>query len=134
MNIENQETITFDEFRSWLAGLIRGKNGALPDLEDWKVIKRMIDKVTVEHETTYIPIPAPPYPPCSPAQPHFEPPPFWGPNTADPYPNSGGVWCSSNVEHQRLDGVQYYSSLNESALALDQAFAILTSSTESKEV
>lgn len=45
---ENQETITLNEFKAWLVGLIRGKNGALPDLDDWNVIKNMIDKIVPE--------------------------------------------------------------------------------------
>lgn len=44
---EEQETITFNEFKTWLLGLIQGKNGALPDLDDWKEIKLMLDKVHV---------------------------------------------------------------------------------------
>jgi len=44
-NIENKEEITFNEFRAWMTGLIRGKRGSLPDLEDWKQIKVMMDKV-----------------------------------------------------------------------------------------
>ena len=55
MNVETQETITFVEFRSWLAGLIRGKKGALPDLDDWRVIKEMIDKVTPEERVITVP-------------------------------------------------------------------------------
>ena len=41
MKIEDRETISFDEFQMWLAGLIRGKQGAIPDLEDWRLIKKM---------------------------------------------------------------------------------------------
>lgn len=44
-SLEQEETITFTEFKAWLTGLVRGKGGALPDLEDWKQIKIMIDRV-----------------------------------------------------------------------------------------
>jgi len=40
-NVETTETISFDEFRAWLTGLIRGKNGTIPDVDDWKQVKIM---------------------------------------------------------------------------------------------
>lgn len=58
-NIE--ETITIAEFKSWLAGLIQGKRGALPDMEDWKLIKQMLDKVK-ENNPEYIPYYPNPFP------------------------------------------------------------------------
>lgn len=76
----DKETISFDEFRIWLTGLIQGKGGALPDLNDWKEIKRMLDKVVVEREI--VTIPANPQPPPFCPEPWrrgpMDPPP-WGP-------------------------------------------------------
>lgn len=46
--VENKNSITLNEFKAWLVGLIRGKNGDLPNLEDWKEIKTMLDKVKAE--------------------------------------------------------------------------------------
>lgn len=51
--VEEKETISLNEFKAWLVGLIRGKKGALPDLDDWKQIKAMIDKI--EPDVTFIP-------------------------------------------------------------------------------
>lgn len=53
--IEEKNTITIAEFKAWLMGLIRGKNGSLPDIEDWKVIKEMLDRV--EENEKSIPMP-----------------------------------------------------------------------------
>ena len=61
-NVESKTTITFDEFRAWLTGLIRGKNGALPDLNDWKLIRMMMDKVVAEKEIITLPAPMQPEP------------------------------------------------------------------------
>ncbi len=89
--IENKETITYDEFRAWMTGLIVGKRGALPDLEDWKMIKKMMDKVVPEKEVITIPsIPAEPIQPYNPApyQPWYP-----GPYVGDPVPNPNVIWC-----------------------------------------
>jgi len=61
---ESKEEISFNEFKAWLTGLIRGKRGQLPDLEDWKQIKVMMDKVEPEVETITLPAPitSPPWP------------------------------------------------------------------------
>ncbi len=48
--IDNQEEISLAEFKAWLAGLIRGKRGALPDLDDWKAIKETLDKIVPDVE------------------------------------------------------------------------------------
>lgn len=61
-NTEGKEEISFNEFKAWLTGLIHGKRGQLPDLEDWKQIKVMMDKVELEVETIYVPAPTAPYP------------------------------------------------------------------------
>ena len=60
--IEDKEKITLSEFKAWLAGLILGKKGALPDLEDWKQIKVMLDKVEEEKEIVTVPSSPIPYP------------------------------------------------------------------------
>lgn len=102
--MNNKETITFDEFRAWLTGLIEGKRGALPDLDDWKKIKKMLDKVVPEKETEIVNIPTPFPMPAAPepkpwepwTTPHF---PTWvGPNTADPFPGMApNVWCGGGT-------------------------------------
>lgn len=51
---EDKENISFIEFKAWLTGLIRGKNGEIPNLDDWKQIKLMMDKVN-DNEPQYIP-------------------------------------------------------------------------------
>lgn len=44
-NIELKDEITLDEYKAWLTGMLRGKGSKLPDLNDWKVIKKMTDKI-----------------------------------------------------------------------------------------
>ena len=115
MKIEDRETITFAEFQMWLAGLIRGKQGAIPDLDDWKLIKMMIDKVEPEKEIVkeYITIPAPrepdpspwpmiptpvtPFP--SPVSPTPEPWHPWSPNPWEKptYPNQPYIWSTDGT-------------------------------------
>lgn len=91
----NKETITFNEFRAWLTGLIVGKRGELPDLEDWKQIKEMLDKVVAEKETITIPQiqPTRPHPDLVPIQ-VPTPQPHWTDHTGyPPY----GTWCSGST-------------------------------------
>ncbi len=45
INLAKRSTLTVDEFRTWLNQLIQDKKGALPDLNDWKLIKEHLDKV-----------------------------------------------------------------------------------------
>lgn len=45
INLIKRQTITIDEFRTWLYQMIQDKKGALPDLDDWKMIKEQLDKV-----------------------------------------------------------------------------------------
>lgn len=40
-----QSSISIDDFRIWINELIQDKKGALPDLNDWKLIKEQLDKV-----------------------------------------------------------------------------------------
>jgi len=105
--IENQEEITFAEFKAWLAGLIRGKGGMLPDLEDWKAIKETLDKVVPETvdgpswpvipELPYNPAPYNPAP-YTPPIPYIPPTPWISPpTTGDPiWVNPWTVWCDSD--------------------------------------
>lgn len=37
--------ISIGDFRSWLTKLIEDKKGALPNLDDWKLIKEKLDQV-----------------------------------------------------------------------------------------
>ena len=54
-DIEIEESITFDQFKAWMVGLIEGKRGALPDIHDWKRIKQMMDKVKPEEKIIVAP-------------------------------------------------------------------------------
>jgi len=91
MKLEDKATITIDEFKAFLAGLICGKNGAIPDKDDWVLIKKMLDKVYME--PVYI---------KEPYQPAYYP--FWystpgiSPNTYKPAPYTPNVWCTSGGE------------------------------------
>lgn len=44
-NLVNRSSLTIDEFRTWLNQLITDKKGALPDMNDWKVIREQLEKV-----------------------------------------------------------------------------------------
>lgn len=92
----NKDHITFDEFKAWLNGLIMGKNGTLPDTEDWKVIKQMMDKVVADKEYITEPYPYPiPMRPLPPIRPYEEPwttpeAPIWNDGTGwDPFKKGG---------------------------------------------
>lgn len=37
--------MSLDQFKTWLAQLIVDKKGALPDFNDWKLIKQQLDRV-----------------------------------------------------------------------------------------
>lgn len=96
----NKETITFGEFRSWLTGLILGKRGALPDLDDWKEIKKMMDKVE-EKGVEYVPLPyKEPNPGIQPFDvigPGLYPPSITTPNTSPSW-QPFTTWCSSSAD------------------------------------
>ena len=96
--IENKEKITLGEFKAWLAGLILGKKGILPDLEDWKQIKIMLDKVEEEKEVVTIPSPAP-YP--APTYPWDTRGPVYGPGTTRWSDNTSVV----NVDWKKLEAM-----------------------------
>ena len=72
------DTITFNEFRLWLTGLIQGKKGALPDIDDWKEIKKQLDRVVPDKEVVITTVPT--TPDVTP-QPSWE----WNPNTSPYY-------------------------------------------------
>lgn len=87
---EIKETITFDEFQAWLTGLIRGMNGQLPGVDEWKQIKQMMNKVVPQKE--YIQNPPMPIPRSPSDTPQWQ----W-PQDRWPYYE---IWCSdqsSNV-------------------------------------
>lgn len=121
----NKETITIKEFKAWLTGLVVGKGGALPDLDDWKMIKQMIDKVEEEPAPVLQPAIVPPTYPSYPTPVCPSPPmqPQWTPNT-DPYqpgyPN-WGTWCGDTTsitiggcvgESVTAEGLSYTYSQN----------------------
>ena len=92
--VEDQDTLTVKEFKAWLVGMIRGKRGAIPDLDDWKQIKKMLDKVEESKETIIykeVEKPGPNNPWQTPYNPHPHPPYYVG----DPPPNQVPmIWYS----------------------------------------
>ena len=93
MCIKSKEKISFDEFKAWVNGLLYGKGRTVPDADDWKEIKNMMEKVVPDvvevqdPETPFFPtLPqAPIVPYDSPKTPEVEP---WKP----PFP----VTCENN--------------------------------------
>ena len=58
MRIKSKEKISFDEFKAWVNGLLYGKGRTVPDADDWKEIKNMMEKVVpdvVEMQDTETP-------------------------------------------------------------------------------
>ena len=47
---QGTKKMTLEEFKSWLNQLIVDKKGVLPDLNDWKLIKKNLDSVR-QHPT-----------------------------------------------------------------------------------
>lgn len=110
--IENQKEVTLNEFKAWLVGLIRGKNGKLPDLEDWKLIKEMLDKVVPEQTIVTIKEKEDPFGPWK-TDPYKYYPPTW---VGDPPPSSvPTIWCSDNTEPYSGD----YTVSNTSDVKVD---------------
>ncbi len=116
--IENQEEISLAEFKAWLAGLIRGKRGALPDLDDWKAIKETLDKVVPDVDPI-VGGPAMPAPiiireivkePYQPEQvPYINPyQPIWVTEPNVWGPKIGEVWCGDNTDVQHGAGAGYF--------------------------
>jgi len=115
---EEKETITLEEYKAWLVGLIRGKKGMLPDLEDWKQIKKMLDKIAPEKETIYVekgpsnpPTPEPfpsPYIPYEPYHPPYGP--GWTPKDF--------IWTSDGTDNTQMTISGLSSSSN--AVITDQ--------------
>ncbi len=102
MSIETQTTITYAEFKAWMEGMIRGKRGALPDLEDWKNIKMMMDKVVPDKPIRVppigspTPVPSAPYWPTLPAIPSHP----WQPTLPNtPWPRRETDPCTSPTPH-----------------------------------
>jgi len=50
--MNEQKSITFQQFKEWLIQFVIEKGGPVPDYDDWKQIKMMLDKVEV-----YNPVP-----------------------------------------------------------------------------
>lgn len=90
---ENKEEITLNEFKAWLVGLIRGKNGKLPDFEDWKLIKEMLDKIVPEQSVVTIKEDkdSDPFGPWK-TDPYKYYPPYY---VGDPPPGTPWITCSS---------------------------------------
>jgi hypothetical protein len=84
---EEKNTITIAEFKSWLMGLMCGKKGSLPDIEDWKVIKQMLDKVEENEKCVSMPHISMPY-----IQKHNGPEVSDGEPIKITYTYSGCVW------------------------------------------
>lgn len=47
INLLKHQGMSLDAFKKWLNQLIADKKGALPDLNDWKLIKENLDKVKI---------------------------------------------------------------------------------------
>lgn len=106
--VENQDKLTVKEFKAWLVGLIRGKGGKLPDFDDWKQIKIMLDKV--EEEKVNITFPSDPQP-----QPWSQPWPNWPqPYVGDPMPGQAPqIWCRTAGE--TTDKITVQNGINVSS-------------------
>lgn len=76
-NIELKDEITVEEYKAWLTGLLRGKGSQLPDLNDWKMIKKMTDKIVPE----IVEVPQP-----QPIWPQYPSEPYKYPAVPDPLP------------------------------------------------
>jgi len=48
VHLESKKTITFEEFKQWMTCLIVTTQGKLPGIEEWKLIKIMMDRVEQE--------------------------------------------------------------------------------------
>lgn len=92
IDIKSKEEISFDEFKAWINGLLYGKGRAVPDADDWKEIKNMLEKVVpdvVEMQN--------PETPFFPTLPHPQVVPYVTPNTPEvepwkpPFPVTCGV-------------------------------------------
>ena len=51
-NLEEAESITIDNYRFWLKEFILGLGGRVPNIEEWKIIKHMLDKVEQDEYAT----------------------------------------------------------------------------------
>ncbi len=82
--VELKEEITFDEFKAWMMGLVRGKGSKLPNIDDWRIIKTMMDKVVPDKETIIQHTPIYTHPPA----------PTWEQPNKYPTP---GPWCGDKI-------------------------------------
>ena len=119
--VENKEAISVDEFKAWLVGLIRGKNGTLPNLDDWKQIKIMLDKVqgekvvVKEHDPffPYIPNPTTPH---IPTYPNWDKIWYWDSTGTAPAPSFQYTCPSYSTEYMLMNGT---STVHDSNSTLD---------------
>jgi len=95
-DFELKETITFDEFKAWMTGFLQGKKGIVPNIIDWALIQRMMNKVTPDKEIVYVPSPYAPITPYVPYNPHPDiyPSPMW-PDTTPVWPGTYPIWATS---------------------------------------
>lgn len=94
--LQEANKITYSEFKIWLQGLIEGKKGMLPDHEDWKRIKIMMDRVVPEVQKVPIYAPLPTIPTPSPLNPTYPIQPIWVvPET--PNFTYGTITCSDSI-------------------------------------
>lgn len=122
----SNQTITFNEFKQWLTGLIEGKKGGLPDFDDWELIKKKLD--SVQPEVLNIPYPQPTNPNEN----------IWtGPYKTKPYENSGDtvripdIWYSQYSDNTMINTTTEYSTeyknTNFSAITTDVTNNLITS-------
>jgi len=96
-SVELKNEITFDEFKAWMNGLLRGTGKRCPDVDDWNVIYKMMDKVVPDKEEQ---ITFQPYSVPSETVEWFQPPQITDPvpqpiYVGDVVPNPWETTCSS---------------------------------------
>jgi len=126
-SVELKDEITFDEFKAWMNGLVRGKGSQLPNIDDWRMIKKMMDKVVpdVEKIIQHTPIYAPPVTPSyekypqTPMSPWCEPQftPTYGSGTGYGF-NTTDISCGSTAYGAPLTTKQL--SITNSSLKVSQ--------------
>lgn len=127
--MSEENTITFNEFKSFITGLIRGKKGVLPDVDDWAEIKKMMDKVVPEVEIREVeraekptwPQPQNPFQPHNPYQdntwptypsyPSVPETPVWDPNKIF-YSGDTTTSYSIGMDFSKFDSVTINSLIN----------------------
>lgn len=117
-NIELKDEITVEEYKAWLTGLLRGKGSQLPDLNDWKVIKKMTDKIVPD----VVEVPQPTWPQY-PSEPYKfpDPQPWWLTQPSTCLPEK--TWVSSYSTYGTNDnkiaiGSSAAASIDDSKIAV----------------